>query len=48
MCKSVGNRQNQKIITKIKRSSKINIKCYHKANSRGTILASIPTIFSNP
>ena len=52
VCKFVGNRQHEKQITKITSLRKINInpypKCYHRVNSRGTMLVWMPTIFSNP
>ena len=50
-CKSVGNRQNEKKIIKIKSLRQINInaypKCYHSVYSWGTMLNWILIIFSN-
>ena len=51
-CKSVGNRQNEKKIIKIKSSSTININPYpkydHSINSRETMLVWTTTVFSDP
>ena len=52
MFKSVANRQNEKKITKIESSSKINInpypKWYHSANSRVTMLVWTQIVFFDP